>query len=64
MSANERKPVDGSDDGTIVNPGSHYEPDDSVGDDADEANDIRFTEEQQLIQQQVGHPEGKPAASE
>ncbi|HEV7168563.1 MAG TPA: hypothetical protein VGN49_11420 [Micrococcaceae bacterium] len=56
MSTNARMPVDGSGDGTIVNPSSHYEPDDnSVGDDADEANDRRFNEEQQLIEQQVHH---------
>ncbi|MDQ6753574.1 MAG: hypothetical protein M3017_09225 [Actinomycetota bacterium] len=58
MSTNARLPVDRSGDGTIVNPSSRYEPDDSVGDDADEANDRRFSEEQQLIQEQVHHDAG------
>lgn len=43
---------DSNSDGTIVNPGAQYVRDDSVGDEGDEANDLRFDEEQRLIQEQ------------
>lgn len=43
---------DSNDDGTIVNPGTQYVRDDSVGDAADEANDLRFGEEETLIREQ------------
>ena len=41
-----------SQDGKIVNPGSEAGPDTSVGDEGDEANELRFNEEQRLIQEQ------------
>lgn len=59
--------VDSNSDGTIVNPGAEYvrEPDeDEVGDIGDEANDLRFSEEQQLINEQshaVDEKDGKDA---
>jgi hypothetical protein len=58
MSGSERTPVDSSTDGTIVNPQHDASRTDAgdeaiVGDDADQANDRRFSEEQQLIEQQV-----------
>lgn len=52
--------------GRIVNPGSTYVPSDhgedegpqdTVGDAADYANDLRFNEEQQLIDSQRGDSE-------
>ncbi|MCZ2401941.1 hypothetical protein IV498_01760 [Paenarthrobacter sp. Z7-10] len=48
MSNTEENP-----DGSIVNPDIGYQRDDSVGDAADDANDMRFSEEQQLINEQV-----------
>ena len=46
---------DSNDDGTIVNPGATYDPEldyDAVGDAVDEANDLRFNEEEELIRKQ------------
>lgn len=48
---------DQSDDGQIVNPELQYEPtlshdDDVPADEADEANDMRFAEEQEAIRRQ------------
>lgn len=48
--------VDGNDDGTIVNPDVVGDPEldyDAVGDLGDEANDLRFNEEQALIREQA-----------
>ncbi|MDJ0357655.1 hypothetical protein [Paenarthrobacter sp. PH39-S1] len=47
---------DSGNDGTIINPGAQYERDDSVGDAADDANELRFNEEEELITEQ-GHPD-------
>lgn len=38
--------------GEIVNPGMAGEPDDGVGDAGDQANDVRFAQEQSLIGEQ------------
>lgn len=38
--------------GKIVNPGTEAGPDISVGDEGDYANELRFNEEQRLIQEQ------------
>lgn len=45
---------DSNSDGTIVNPGADYNEvrEDEVGDAGDEANDLRFNEEQALISEQ------------
>lgn len=40
-------------DGEIVNPGMAAEPDDGVGDAGDQANDMRFAQEQSLIGEQA-----------
>ncbi|WP_199921759.1 hypothetical protein [Psychromicrobium lacuslunae] len=48
--------TDSNNDGTIVNPGAVYDPEldyDQVGDVADEANDLRFNEEEVLIREQA-----------
>lgn len=42
-----------SGEGRIVNPTSEYTRDDGPGDAGDEANDIRFSEEQALINEQA-----------
>lgn len=39
-------------DGEIVNPGMAADPDDGVGDAGDQANDMRFAQEQELIGEQ------------
>ncbi|WP_394940528.1 hypothetical protein [Psychromicrobium sp. YIM B11713] len=55
--------TDSNSDGTIVNPGAVYDPQldyDQVGDVADEANDLRFNEEEVLIREQ-SHSEEDPA---
>ena len=44
-------------DGTIVNPGHDEGPDTSVGDEGDDANDLRFDEEERLIREQSQRPE-------
>lgn len=47
---------DSNDDGTIVNPGATFDPEldyDAVGDAVDEANDLRFNEEEELIRNQA-----------
>ncbi|MET4003548.1 MULTISPECIES: hypothetical protein [Arthrobacter] len=44
-------------DGTIVNPGKNTGKDTSVGDEGDDANELRFDEEQRLIQEQSHRPE-------
>lgn len=49
--------TDGSKDGTIVNPGRNAGPDTSVGDEGDDANELRFNEEERLIQEQSQRPE-------
>lgn len=56
---------DSNDDGTIVNPGATFDPEldyDAVGDAVDEANDLRFNEEEELIrnQAQAGAAESAP----
>ncbi|MDO5754200.1 hypothetical protein [Arthrobacter sp.] len=43
--------------GTIVNPGTGDDKDTSVGDEGDDANDLRFDEEERLIQEQSKRPE-------
>ncbi|WP_125613740.1 hypothetical protein [Specibacter cremeus] len=43
---------DSNSDGTIINPGAKLGRDDSVGDEGDNANDLRFDEEQRLIREQ------------
>lgn len=48
---------DSSDEGTIVNPHHDEGPDTSVGDEGDEANELRFDEEQRLINEQSLRPE-------
>ncbi|MBG0739863.1 hypothetical protein IV500_10745 [Paeniglutamicibacter antarcticus] len=59
MSENVHTGKDSNDDGTITNPGAQYERDDSVGDAADDANELRFSEEEELITEQ-GHAEQSP----
>jgi hypothetical protein len=44
-------------DGTIVNPGAKEARDTSVGDEGDDANELRFDEEQRLIKEQSQRPE-------
>ncbi len=46
-----------SQEGTIVNPGRGGDKDTSVGDEGDDANDLRFDEEERLIQEQSQRPE-------
>lgn len=46
-----------SQDGTIVNHGRDEGRDTSVGDEGDDANELRFDEEQRLIQEQSHRPE-------
>lgn len=46
-----------SQDGTIVNPGSSSGRDTSVGDEGDDANELRFDEEERLIKEQSQRPE-------
>lgn len=48
---------DGNDDGKIVNPGIDEGRDTSVGDEGDEANELRFDEEERLIKEQSIRPE-------
>ncbi|WP_160318819.1 hypothetical protein [Arthrobacter sp. ERGS1:01] len=43
---------DSSQEGTIVNPGRDEGRDTSVGDEGDDANELRFDEEQRLINEQ------------
>ena len=47
---------DSSKDGTIVNPGRDEGRDTSVGNEGDHANEMRFEEEDRLIQAQSHHP--------
>lgn len=52
-----REPIDRIDDGEIVNPELKVNPDandegNGVGDRVDVANDLRFSEEEQLIEEQ------------
>lgn len=46
-----------SEDGTIVNPGLAGGRDTSVGDEGDDANELRFDEEERLIREQSQRPE-------
>lgn len=46
-----------SQEGTIVNPGRGDDKDTSVGDEGDDANELRFDEEERLIQEQSHRPE-------
>lgn len=46
-----------SQDGTIVNPGRSSGRDTSVGDEGDDANELRFDEEERLIKEQSQRPE-------
>ncbi|PYI66925.1 hypothetical protein CVV68_12590 [Arthrobacter livingstonensis] len=48
---------DSSQDGTIVNPGKDEGRDTSVGDEGDNANELRFDEEDRLIKEQSLRPE-------
>lgn len=55
---------EGSNEGTIINPGHHEgnpghdeDKDTSVGDEGDDANELRFDEEQRLIREQSQRPE-------
>ncbi len=43
--------------GTIVNPGRNEGKDTSVGDEGDDANELRFDEEERLIKEQLQRPE-------
>ncbi len=43
--------------GTIVNPGRDEGKDNSVGDEGDDANELRFGEEERLIREQSLRPE-------
>lgn len=43
--------------GTIVNPGRYDGKDTSVGDEGDDANDLRFDEEERLVREQSQRPE-------
>ena len=52
-----REAHDSSDDGQIVNPHRVEGRDTSVGDEGDEANELRFDEEQRLITEQSHRPE-------
>ena len=46
-----------SQDGTIVNSGHNESRDTSVGDEGDDANELRFDEEERLIKEQARHHE-------
>lgn len=46
-----------SQDGTIINPGGKVGRDTSVGDEGDDANELRFDEEERLIKEQSLRPE-------
>ncbi|SEE95683.1 hypothetical protein SAMN04489740_3323 [Arthrobacter alpinus] len=48
---------DSGQDGTIVNPGAKEGRDTSVGDEGDDANELRFDEETRLIREQSQRPE-------
>ncbi|MGA7206913.1 MAG: hypothetical protein WBX27_20060 [Specibacter sp.] len=48
---------DSSQEGTIVNPNRNEGRDTSVGDEGDDANELRFDEEQRLIKEQSQQPE-------
>jgi hypothetical protein len=48
---------DSSEEGTIVNPGTLEGRDTSVGDEGDDANELRFDEEERLIKEQSLRPE-------
>lgn len=48
---------DSSQEGTIVNPGKDEGRDTSVGDEGDDANELRFEEEERLIREQSLRPE-------
>ena len=48
---------DSNDDGVIVNPGTREGRDTSVGDEGDDANELRFDEETRLIREQSQRPE-------
>ncbi|MDJ0316695.1 MULTISPECIES: hypothetical protein [Arthrobacter] len=48
---------DSHQDGTIINPDQDEGPDTSVGDEGDDANELRFDEEQRLINEQSQRPE-------
>ena len=50
-------PQERNNDGTIVNPDHDEGRDTSVGDEGDDANDLRFDEEQRLIREQAQRPE-------
>lgn len=43
--------------GRIVNPKRNEGPDTSVGDEGDDANELRFDEEERLIREQSQRPE-------
>lgn len=43
--------------GRIVNPGKNEGKDNSVGDEGDDANELRFDEEERLIREQSQRPE-------
>jgi len=54
----ERQPAkDSSNEGIIINPGARDGRDNSVGDEGDDANELRFDEEQRLIREQSHHAE-------
>ena len=55
MDPNNEK--NGSQEGTIVNPGTSEAKDTSVGDEGDDANELRFGEEERLIREQSKRPE-------
>lgn len=50
---NGNQPSGENTDGEIVNPGMAADPDDGVGDAGDQANDVRFAQEQSLIGEQA-----------
>lgn len=52
-----RADKDSGQDGTIVNPGANQGRDTSVGDEGDDANELRFNEEERLIREQSQRPE-------
>lgn len=54
---NPQRTKDSNNDGTIVNPHHDEGPDTSVGDQGDDANELRFEEEERLIQEQSLRPE-------
>lgn len=54
----DRQPAkDSNSDGVIVNPGHKDARDNSVRDEGDDANELRFDEEQRLIKEQAQRPE-------